>query len=365
MGGIFADGLESVTISFDGTLVFSDDMDEWPRSENGDVHECFKFSNFKDVTFTSSGKGLIDGKGGKWWGIPGIGYLRRGENRPRLFAMDHGTNILMENIILKDSPYWTTYFQYCEGLEIRFCEISARRTEKENHNLVDITAFNTDGFDVTGNNVWIHDCSIWNQDDTIAVKGDSSNMLFERITASGVGLTIGSIGNNHVQNITFRDCYMPNTYKGLYLKFRDGDSGLIENVTFENIVIDNPSQWPIWLGPAQQSDSSRLCAAHPCSICWPLVPFSKCNPSNSQYDNILFKNITINNPEDYPGVILGNMTQGAMTNIVFEDVVVNNPKKGKEEYYVCEGVKTGVAKGKTFPVPSCFDDQTDAALELA
>ncbi len=64
-----------------------------------------------------------------------------------------------------------------------------------------------------GKNVWIHDCEVWNQDDTIAVKDGSENMLFERITASGVGLTIGSIGSSTVRNITFRDCYMPNTYK--------------------------------------------------------------------------------------------------------------------------------------------------------
>jgi hypothetical protein len=28
---------------------------------------------------------------------------------------------------------------------------------------VEETAFNTDGFDVSGDGVWIHDCSVWNQ----------------------------------------------------------------------------------------------------------------------------------------------------------------------------------------------------------
>ena len=66
---------------------------------------------------------------------------------------------------------------------------------------------------------------------------------------------------------------MHNTYKGIYMKFRG--EGTIEDVTYENIVIDNPSQWPIWIGPAQQSDSKNLCAAHPCSICWPTLPFTR------------------------------------------------------------------------------------------
>ena len=50
------------------------------------------------------------------------------------------------------------------------CIPSARRTEQDHHNIIDLTAFNTDGFDVSGRNVWIHDCSVWAQDDCIAVK---------------------------------------------------------------------------------------------------------------------------------------------------------------------------------------------------
>ena len=192
-----------------------------------------------------------------------------------------------------------------------------------------MTAFNTDGFDVTGRNVWIHDCTVWNQDDCIAVKvnniesnmnrcdifkDNSENMLFERITASGIGLTIGSIGNSIVNNITFRDCYMHHTWKGIYLKFRDGDvstGGRISNVLYENIYMDSPEQFAIWLGPAQQSDSSDLCAAHPCSLCWPQLESlgAECNmEQNFIYENITLRNITIVDPKfSYgQGVILGN-----------------------------------------------------------
>ena len=118
--------------------------------------------------------------------------------------------------------------------------LRVRRSDWNSHNLVELTAFNTDGFDVSGRNVHIHDCDIWNQDDTIAVKDDSRDMLFERITASGVGLTIGSIGSSLVKNVTFRDCYMPNTLKGIYMKFR-ADGGTIEDVTYENIGARPPS----------------------------------------------------------------------------------------------------------------------------
>lgn len=68
------------------------------------------------------------------------------------------------------------------------------------------------------------------QDDCIAVKDGSNDMLFERIEASGIGLTIGSIGGSRNNNITFRDCHMHETGKGIYMKFR-GDGGVVSNVT--------------------------------------------------------------------------------------------------------------------------------------
>ena len=102
-------------------------------------------------------KGTFDGYGKRWWGLPGIGYLVRGETRPRLFTMDYSNETLIENVLFLNSPYWTTYFTDVNGLEIRHSAIDARRMDDDGHNLIDMTAFNTDGFDVTGTNVWIRE----------------------------------------------------------------------------------------------------------------------------------------------------------------------------------------------------------------
>ena len=90
----------------------------------------------------------------------------------------------------------------------------------------------------------------------------SENMLFERINASGLGLTIGSVSSGVVRNITFRDCYLRATVKGLYLKFArpvnsSADIGHVSDITYENIYLDAVQQWPIWIGPAQQADASN------------------------------------------------------------------------------------------------------------
>ena len=196
-------------------------------------------------------------------------------------------------------------------------------------------------------------------------------MLFERIEASGMGLTIGSIGHARVRNITFRDCTMPSTYKGIYIKFnRDAitQPGSIEDVLYENITIDEPEQWPIWIGPAQQSDTADLCAAHPCSICWPELPFTKCDaPAMGTMHNITLRRITINRPKMSPGVLIAPSANPA-TNVTFDGVVVNDPPSGAGshggQYYRCDAFQ-GVATGGTSPVPPCFEDRTSPGVRLS
>lgn len=325
MGGIEVKDIKDVVIRIDGTISFLDDLDEWPREQRGFVLECLHFRHVHNVTFTSDNhRGVIQGNGNQWWGLPGIGYLQRLEDRPRLLSMDQSTDVVVEYIKFIDSPYWTTSFGSMDGLVIRWSDISARRTSSLGHSLVDKTAFNTDGFDFTGRNIHVHDVTVYSQDDCIAIKDGTENVLVERVNASGLGLTIGSIGGSVVRNITVRDCYLSDSSKGIYMKFRtSGNSiGSVSDVLFENIVIDNNEDWAIWIGPAQQSDSVELCAPHPCSLCWPLIPGAECNGGlGKTYNNITLRNIEIRNPQSSPGVILADPTW-PMYNVTFDNVRV-------------------------------------------
>jgi hypothetical protein len=75
------------------------------------------------------------------------------------------------------------------------------------------------------------------------------------------------------------------------------------------------------------------------------------------------QNVTVVSPRQSPGVLLADPAL-PMLGVVFEDVVVEDPPLDGpwgDAYYFCQGVSGGVATGRTWPVPPCFDDQTDAA----
>lgn len=347
-GGIEVKTMKNAVIRIDSKLKFTnDDIDDWPyipaeyekNASTADLMSCFSFGKLSNVTFTSTkstkgvtDRGIIDGGGPAWWGIPLFGYIARATLRPHLFHIGQGVNVTIENLVFKDSPRWTMVIRGQAGLLIRHCSIVARRTESDGHGLIDMSAFNTDGFDVSGHDIHIHDCDIWNQDDCIAVKDEqkgSYNMLFERINASGTGLVIGSIGNSQVRNITFRDSYLHRSFKGIFMKFRAATPqkpGLISDVLYENIIIDSAEQWPIWIGPAQQAISGNPCTASPCSLCWPIVPGAHCEAiSPSTFVNITLRNITINNLVTSAGVVLGDSKNGfPIDGITFDSVKINN-----------------------------------------
>lgn len=361
-GHVVGENLFGVRIVVDGTVKFTDDRDNWPRHADGSVYPALEFLNITDVVFTSNGKGTIDGNGKAWWGA--IDMLRYGENRPRLMHIKPSKNIIVENLLFKNSAYWTFWAEECDGLIVRYSDIDVRWDNKDIHGLLDLQAFNTDGFDVTGQNVHMHDLNIWNDDDCIAVKDGSQNMLFERINASGLGLVIGSIGNSKVKNITFKDSVMYNTFKGIYLKTRYydaapiGDAASISDILYQNITIYNPEQWAIWIGPAQQTGQQ-------CPLYWPAVPHSTCNMSGYQtWSNITLRDIKVYNSRNSPGVLIGNSTN-PITGLTFENVVFENPgsKPWGDDFYECDNI-VGTATGTTWPVPKCFKDETIKGKQL-
>lgn len=228
---------------------------------------------------------------------------------------------------------------------------------------------NTDGFDLSGRNIWVHDCSILNDDDSVAIKPShngnkftscSENMLIENMVLTGFGASIGSVPPrsdvNCVRDITFRNISMPNTGKGIYIKSnpscsRENASAKIENILFEDITITKPLWWAIWIGPQQQHQPGES-LGELCALAYPIV--DQC-PTQGCVDfrNITLRNVKIDSPWLSPGVILGNSTN-PIQGLVFDNVNVINPSHvpfGAK--YKCENVGEGSSSVNSSPAP-CF-----------
>eukprot|EP00729_Bicosta_minor_P002821 gene2821-15510_t len=331
-GGVFASNLLNVTVVLDGTLRFLPGRAGWPTEPcpHDPSKECVvKAMLFADVhkfTLTSSnvhqGGGIIDGGGEPWWGY--ANYLLHGEDRPKLFTVQNGTSIVVEGWHLRQSPYHTFHFDDVRSLVVRYCSVDNRVNEDDSHTLENLGALNTDGFDVSGMDIHIHDCAVWNQDDCFTI-----------VPTNGDGIYMKSAN---------RAVPPPSSY-----------TAEITNILYENITMDEPEEVPIWIGPAQELDS-----ANACSLLWPSDPRAKCPPPlpNVRWENITLRNVHIRNPKESPGLIFGNGSM-PMTGVVFENVTVLPVDAGKKpwgnEYYYCKGVSRGLATGGTNPVPPCFD----------
>lgn len=444
LGGAGGENLSNITFVFDGSIKFVNSLfvrTFWPRADGSNRDPCFFFQSCDHLKFTSTtapqvvdkdGRessspfptndtrlkmdgnghgGLIDGGGELWWGY--LNYALIGENRPKIIQMQACNYVLFENIELRSSPFWSFWAPDTNNLEVRWSKVECIRPpllsdsyevqqlerafpaikpylrnflSKSSHNLYQLGAFNTDGFDVMGGNIHVHHVDVLNQDDCISVKAgvpgyNSHDILVEDCRASGMGLVIGAIGlpDTIAQNIVFRNCYMPKTDKGIYFKVLDVPdtqeyAGLIRNITVENVQMDDPNI-PIWIGPAQQADTfPNILEGQPASLLWPwfdFLPQVTCPGTRGLFEDIHLKDITINNPSVIEnrgvGVIRASEDpKYAMKRLKFENVKVNMKNQTNAFYYTGPpGPVTGdsyedcVAIGDTWPVPTHFEDDTN------
>lgn len=392
----------------------------------------------------SGSGGIIDGHGKKWWDAAISGVIDV-ESRPRLIYIRSSMNITVENVSLVNSPYWTftleaihaevhhvnilidrnyqrqklinnTVFKgedsintlTVDDLESQPCNGSecSSKTRKLRHQLEykkfhfpDIPEWllqpqnlNTDGFDLIGEDINIHDCIVLNDDDSVAIKppindrkgyvrnGTKSykctqNIKVENMVLTGFGASIGSVGPHEtrpcVDNVVFKNISMPGTGKGIYIKSNKSDcngkvSSSITNILYDSIHIKDPFWWPIWIGPQQQHEPHQYLDGA-CSLQYPIdgsiCPTQGC----TKFENITLRNVFIEDPMLSPGVILGN-SSNPMKNILFDNVTMTVPLNhylthGRLPFheksfpyagkYQCENVVNGICKNCN-PVPDCF-----------
>ncbi|KAK1381679.1 putative polygalacturonase [Heracleum sosnowskyi] len=192
-----------------------------------------------DVIITGE-KGTIDGQGDVWWNMWRHRTLQF--TRPNLIELMNSNDIIISNVIFKNSPFWNIHPVYCSNVVIRYVTILAPADSP-----------NTDGIDPdSSSHVCIEDSYISTGDDLVAVKSGwdeygiaygrpSSFITIRRITGSSpfAGIAIGSETSGGVSNVLAEHISLFNMGVGIHLKTNIGRGGVIRNITVSSVYMEN------------------------------------------------------------------------------------------------------------------------------
>ena len=307
------------------------------------------------------------------------------DTRPSLFGCTTCVNVTIVDWTLRNSPMFHMYLEdmlnlYVYNITI-YVDVTNQSALLDSFGLLSdgsdgfpkgLPTFplNTDGIDVAGINCTIRHCRVTNFDDAVCLKplivGQSfgnctENVLFEDIDITyGVGASTGSVGPGTnipcIRNSTFRDIRFTQPIKAIYVKPNPGNqgAGIIDSITYENIVATNPMWWSIWVSTQQEDQPGGGSNTH-CSFFFPL--FNSTCPTQPlvPVTNLVLRNITMTGAWTSPGVLRCNDTNPCR-GWVFEDVHISSATNFPAgNNFICEGIVDSIGTNVEPPITACFD----------
>jgi polygalacturonase len=225
-------------------LVMSDKPSDY-KIVHGSFENCISAANCHDLAIT--GTGTIDGQGEYFWrnftapkDPEGMEEKTGMTHRAHLVNLSHCTRVLVQEVLLENSPSFQLVPSQCQDVTIDRVRIKAPPSP-ESHN--------TDGIDPSGFNFLITHCDIDTGDDNIAVKAGSrinptrdsceNFLITDCVFGHGHGMSVGSESYGGLRNMVVRNCTFNNTEAGIRLKAPRGRGGVLEDVTYENLTMNN------------------------------------------------------------------------------------------------------------------------------
>lgn len=222
---IYAYDCENVAITGDGTL--ESDMDTWKLwMKRPPAH----LEALKKLYAMTSTQVPVEQR-----------QMAEGENhlRPQFIQFNRCRNVLIEDIRIRNSPFWTIHLYLSESVVIRGIDIWAH-------------GHNNDGIDPEmTRNLLVENCRFDQGDDAIAIKSGSNhdgwrlqtpteNVVIRncKVIAGHQLVAIGSELSGGVRNVYVKDCefapgYQPHNL--LFIKTNIRRGGFVENIHMEDI----------------------------------------------------------------------------------------------------------------------------------
>lgn len=288
-----------------------------PRWQNACYIYCEESEN---VSITGMGK--IDCNGKSFvkpeMEMCGWKYSRiKGPTPPRVIFFAGCKNVKFEDFTVVNQPAgWCFWISDCSYVTCRSLRINS-----------DVEYPNNDGLHINSSqNVTVADCDIVCGDDCVVVRANNSslkeNKICEKVTVTNCNLTsysggirVGWCCDGTIRNCTFSNLVMTDTTVGIDIRLpaieRDpklphtADVGreetLIENLSFDNIVMDKIFAEPVKIHIADDANVCRVKAIR----------------------NLHFSNIHANSPQ---GIQVEGREENIVENITFSDCTFSEAK---------------------------------------
>ena len=253
--------------------------------------------NLRGKNITFRGRGIFDQEG-----VP---------NQGRQMMSITVDDFKMEGVILRNASTWTVSLRDCNNVHIDNIKILGFRA-------------NSDGIDINSStDVLVENSFLRTLDDLVVVKtlrGSRQDAVRIRVRKCVLwnevahALSIGAELTRRVEDVVFEDCDVIGDHgREWTLRIYHTDSGLIKNVRFENIRIEESVRFAsLWINQAVwTSDTER-----------------------GRIEDVIFRNISVNN-SGYPLYkefeFIGFDAEHAINNVLIENVVINGRKVTQED----------------------------------
>jgi polygalacturonase len=358
---VLVTGQRAASLVLLGNISAHANISDWGGSKKVKFPPLLRFESCWGVSL--SGPGFIAGNGYDWWWAR---LFSEYSYAPNLVEIADSSGVRVTGVTTENSPRFNFNLKNVSDVEISgvtiWTDVEGQREMLVSASMWDLDSnfptfpLNTDGIDIDGRDVYVHDVEVTNWDDSLCVKpgkvqeeGCSQNHTYENaIIHFGVGASIGSIPPsdkiNCVRDITFRNISFDSPTKAIYLKSNGGDTGsaIVENVHYEDIKANGSIWYPIYMGPQQQQEpDGRGDGWWPATN--PLVSFRNISIVNATFENVIWPQA---------GVLRCNASNPCI-DILLDNVSISGWNATE---WVCEHT-IGEVIGVT-PVPQCMVNST-------
>jgi polygalacturonase len=321
-------------------ILFSPNFDDYRLGETGKFRPLLDTIDCHDVMI--SGEGTIDGNGSAWW--PSAIEFKEEANRkhlsnntsprPKMVVFERCQRIRVEGVTLTNSPVFNLVPMSCTDVTIEGITI---------YNPY-LASPNTDGIDPSASSrVLISHCVIDTDDDNIAIKAGTKGappmediLVTDCTFRHGHGCSIGSETFSGLRNMTVQRCTFDGTETGIRFKSDRKRGGLVENITYQDLVMKNVGVAISITSYYAMTTSDNAIDDKPAAV----------TATTPHWKNITIRNVTSGSGRKAAGLIVGVPEMPAevirLTNVVLEaptGIKIRNAKNLLFDHVVVHAAK--------------------------